>query len=128
MPSASRFSPLRFHLTIALVLAIGGALSLWWLVGARNTWSHWLLAWLAAINVVAFGYFGFDKMRSQQQGRRVPELVLHALSAAGGSFGAYAAMELFRHKTVKGRFRILFWCTATVQTLLLVWAAKLAWW
>ena len=58
----------------------------------------------------------------------VPEMILHGLVAVGGSVGAYTAMEVFRHKTVKGRFRILFWCLVALQVVLIAWLVKLAWW
>ena len=94
-----------------------------------NAWPRWLVCWLIAINVVAVLYFGFDKHRSRTSGAgRVPETVLHGLAAAGGSLGAYAGMQFFRHKTVKGPFRILFWGIVILQAALLIWLAKLAWW
>jgi uncharacterized membrane protein YsdA (DUF1294 family) len=128
MASASRFSPVRFHGAVALCLAVAGAVALWWLLGAQHSWPRWIVAWLGAVNVVAFGYFGYDKARARQLGRRVPEVVLHGLSGIGGSPGAYAAMQLFRHKTIKGPFRILFWAIVILQTSLLVWLAKITWW
>src|SRR5205085_951689 len=71
----------------------------------RWDWTDWhvLAAWLQAINLTAFGYYAFDKQRAREAGRRVPELVLHGLALLGGSLGAFAAMQLFRHKTIKGR-------------------------
>jgi uncharacterized membrane protein YsdA (DUF1294 family) len=128
MASASRFSPVRFHLVVAMCLASAGAVALWWLLGAQHSWARWIVAWLGAVNVVAFAYYGFDKLRARREGRRVPEAVLHALSVVGGSPGAYAGMQLFRHKTIKGPFRILFWAIVILQTALLVWLAKITWW
>jgi len=129
MFSARRFSPLRLHLIIALSLTCAGTVALWYAFGAINVWPRWLVSWLIAINVVALGYFGFDKQRSRSAtAGRVPEAVLHGLAAAGGSLGAYAGMQLFRHKTLKGPFRILFWGIVILQIALLVWIAKLVWW
>jgi uncharacterized membrane protein YsdA (DUF1294 family) len=96
-------------------------------------WCHeptpvWLGCWLASVNVVTIGYYGFDKARARGSEGRVPELVLHGLSALGGSPGAYLAMSLFRHKTVKGSFRILFWCIVILQASLAAYVAKLLWW
>ncbi len=119
--------PERLHGAMALMIALTLALAL--LVPFRHSfgWYHALAAWLLAINLTAFGYYGFDKGRARQGGRRVPEIVLHGLALAGGSFGAWLAMRTFRHKTVKGRFRLAFWIIVASQVLLLAWVARLVW-
>ncbi len=62
-------------------------------------------------------------MQAGREGRRIPELVLHGLAVAGGSPGAYAGMRWFRHKTVKGRFRLVFWSIVIVQLGVIGWIA-----
>lgn len=115
-------NPRRFHLVLGLVLATAGAGLLWFLMGRQHAVTAWLTAWLVAVNIVAFAYFGFDKAQARNPGgARVPETTLHAFSLAGGSPGAFLAMRLFRHKTMKGRFRILFWCIVVLQTALTAW-------
>jgi uncharacterized membrane protein YsdA (DUF1294 family) len=126
-PEARR-RPFRFHLMLAAFLIVAGTVLLWLGLSRQNDALHWLGCWLVAANVVAFGYYGYDKARARAASSRVPEVVLHVLSAAGGSVGAYAAMHLFRHKTVKGKFRILFWCIVVLQVLLALWVAKMVWW
>jgi uncharacterized membrane protein YsdA (DUF1294 family) len=115
--------PVRRHTLIALVLSLLVAVGV--LLLLRASWSGWhlLLAWLLGVNVTAFGYYGYDKGQAQRGGRRVPELVLHGLALAGGSPAAYAAMRLFRHKTIKGSFRVVFWCIVAVQVVLIAWSA-----
>ena len=81
-----------------------------------------------SINVIAFAYYSYDKSCAESNTRRVPELVLHGLTAAGGSVGASTAMKLFRHKTIKGKFRILFWCIVLLQLALTGWIVKSMWW
>src|SRR5512134_1289026 len=103
--SDSTRSPRGFHLSFALILTGLMTVGLWWLLGAKGSWTVWIMAWLVSINIVAFGYFAFDKNQASNNARRVPELVLHMLSLAGGSPGAFLAMHLFRHKTIKGGFR-----------------------
>jgi uncharacterized membrane protein YsdA (DUF1294 family) len=109
-----------YHGSVALGLSLLGAVGL--LLGFRPalSWAHCLGAWLLSVNVVAFGYYGYDKGQARQSGRRVPEVVLHGLSVAGGSLGAYAGMRLFRHKTIKGSFRLVFWFVVVMQLALLV--------
>jgi uncharacterized membrane protein YsdA (DUF1294 family) len=125
-PSGTR-RPERLHGALALMIALTVALAL--LIPFRHSfsWYHALAAWLLAINLTTFGYYGFDKGRARQGGRRVPEVVLHGLALAGGSFGAWLAMRLFRHKTVKARFRLAFWLIVAFQVLLLAWVARLVW-
>ena len=83
-----------------------------------------LLAWLGAVNPVTFFYYGFDKWRAKNGGWRVPEAALHGLSIVGGSLGAFAGMQWFRHKTIKGRFRILFWGIVLLQAALVALVVK----
>src|SRR4051812_47598494 len=125
---ARRPSPYRVHFAAAAVLAAAGTLAVWSLLSRHNDWAHWLACWLLAVNVVSFGYYGFDKGRARAGARRVPEAVLHTLTAAGGSLGSYAGMRCFRHKTVKGTFRIVFWGIVVLQVLLALALAKRLWW
>jgi uncharacterized membrane protein YsdA (DUF1294 family) len=129
----------RFHALTAATLTLAGALLLWWGLSRRLEVFPLLACWLVAVNVVAFGYYGYDKSRARSAperpeggapawGARVPEVVLHGLTAAGGAAGAYAGMELFRHKTVKGRFRVVFWCVVALQLALIAWVVKRTWW
>ncbi len=119
--------PERFHALVALALTLAG-MGLWlWLF--RHAW-HWyqaLAGWLVAVNLTAFGYYGYDKACARRLARRVPEVVLHGLALAGGSLGAFLAMRLFRHKTIKGRFQFLFWCIVVLQALLAGWIGWLLW-
>src|SRR4051812_45626305 len=104
--SRQRFHPLTFHGGLAFALtAVLAALLLRCLGWPRDGW-RWLGAWLVAVNLIALSYYGFDKFRAQRNGNRVPEIVLHGLVVAGGGLGAFVGMRWFRHKTVKGRFRL----------------------
>lgn len=118
-----RHRTLFFHGSLALVLCASLAAALWLAVSRNWAPLPWLCAWLVAVNVFAFIYYGIDKFQALRQGRRVPELVLHGLAVTGGSPAAYAAMQFFRHKTIKGRFRIVFWFIVLLQAALLFWLA-----
>lgn len=128
MATQTSQNPRRRHFLFAMLLTAGFTFALWWFLSGRWTWAVWLGCWLVAINVVAFAYYGYDKGRAESGASRVPELVLHGLTAAGGSVGAYAAMKIFRHKTIKGKFRILFWCIVLLQLALAGWIVKTMWW
>jgi uncharacterized membrane protein YsdA (DUF1294 family) len=112
-----------------MALAIAGAIAfaIWMLAGTRLPWKPHVLAWLLAVNLTAFFFHGFDKSRAHDIDGRVPELVLHLLAALGGSPGAYAGMEVFRHKTAKGPFRFTFWTIVAVQVVLLGLAIYQGW-
>jgi uncharacterized membrane protein YsdA (DUF1294 family) len=118
----------QFHFLMAAALALAGTLALWFALSRLMDWPHWLGCWLLSVNVVAFGYYGYDKGRARSVASRIPEALLHTLTAAGGSLGAYAGMQLFRHKTIKGKFRILFWCIVALQVSIGFWVVKAVWW
>jgi uncharacterized membrane protein YsdA (DUF1294 family) len=125
-PSWTR-RPENLHGALALMIAVTLTLALLYPFRHSFSWYHALAAWLLAVNLTAFGYYGLDKARARGGARRVPEVVLHGLSLAGGSFGAYLAMRTFRHKTVKGNFRLAFWIIVALQVLLVVWVAHHVW-
>ena len=71
------------------------------------------LAAVALMSTVAFAAYGFDKRRARMDGRRVPEKTLHLMALLGGWPGALMGQRVFRHKTQKISFRIVFWlCVA----------------
>ena len=121
-------TPLRIFGSLALLLAAACTAGLWYALGLPNRTLPWLACWLASVNALAFLFFGLDKWFARSDRLRVPELVLHALSVVGGSPGAFLAMKIFRHKTIKGSFRILFWSIVVVQLLLALWIVKKVWW
>ncbi len=63
------------------------------------------------LNVVTFAVYGFDKAAARKKAQRVPERTLHILAALGGWPGAYMGQRVFRHKTLKHKFRRIFWLT-----------------
>ena len=64
------------------------------------------LCYLLIINLVAFFMMGWDKRQAKKEGaRRTPEKKLFAAAILGGSIGAIAGMQTFRHKTKHWYFR-----------------------
>lgn len=61
------------------------------------------LAVLTALNAIAFVVFAADKDAARRNANRTSERTL-ILLALFGPFGAYSAMNIFRHKTQKFRF------------------------
>jgi uncharacterized membrane protein YsdA (DUF1294 family) len=120
----------RNQMMLALALCAVLTVAAWFqLAGRQNTWQHWLGCWLLAANVVAFAFYALDKWLAQRIViLRVAENVLHTLAGVGGSPAALLAMLIFRHKTVKPSFRILFVCILVVQIALAAYVVKLLWW
>jgi uncharacterized membrane protein YsdA (DUF1294 family) len=116
---ARRMSLQTFHGLVAFGASAALAASVFLLLRLPHRWEHALAAWLLAVNVVAFCYYGFDKWRARRGGLRVPEVVLHGLVFAGGTLGAYAGMRFFRHKTIKASFQFMFWFLVVVQVSLI---------
>ena len=80
----------------------------------------WLVMWVAALSLITFGIYGYDKAQAQNNGPRVPEVVLLLLGLLGGTPGAFIAMRIFHHKTSKQSFQTIFWLTVAVQLVVLV--------
>ncbi len=80
--------------------------------------------YLAVINVTAFLVYGWDKWRARHGGRRVAEIHLLGLAAAGGSVGAWCGSRIFRHKTKKQAFVAAFWIIVAVQIAFLLWIGR----
>ena len=108
-------NPVRRFAIITFALAILGAAVLHFGLGLDV-----VLAWLAAISLVAFLTYGYDKLIAGSGSTRVPERVLLALAFASGTLGALAGMWLFRHKTAKASFRLKFCLVVAAQVVALV--------
>ncbi|MFY9238724.1 MAG: DUF1294 domain-containing protein [Roseovarius sp.] len=63
-----------------------------------------MIAALAALNLLTWFVYRFDKARARIDGQRVPEKRLLALAAYGGWPAAKLAQHHFRHKTRKQPF------------------------
>lgn len=77
------------------------------------------IGYLAGINFAALSLYGYDKAVAGGTRTRVPEAVLHGTALLGGSPAAFAAQLLFRHKTVKPSFQLVFRAIVAAQALLL---------
>jgi uncharacterized membrane protein YsdA (DUF1294 family) len=119
--------PEVFHSLVSLTLTVLIATAFVLLLRWPHTVYYLLLAWLLAINLVTFGYYGYDKGQAGAGRRRVPELVLHALVYLGGTLGGYLGMRFFRHKTIKGPFRLVFWFIVVLQVGVLAALAYRLW-
>ena len=65
-----------------------------------------IVLYLIIINAAGFFLMLKDKRAAIKSAWRIPEATLMGVAAAGGCFGIYWGMMLFRHKTKHPKFRI----------------------
>ncbi len=111
---APGFNPYRRFALLALLLTL---LITFGLLSLFPRWDV-VFAWLIAINIVAFLTLGYDKAIAPTRATRVPEAILLALTALGGSIGAVIGRLLFRHKTQKATFQPAFWLCVILSIVL----------
>jgi uncharacterized membrane protein YsdA (DUF1294 family) len=61
------------------------------------------------ISVAAFAGHWIDKRRAEADRWRTSENTLHLLELLGGWPGAFLAQRIFRHKTAKPGYQVVFW-------------------
>lgn len=63
------------------------------------------------VAMAAFSFFAYrsDKRRAESGMWRVSESTLHLADLLGGWPGGFIAQRLFRHKTSKVSFQVIFW-------------------
>ena len=74
-----------------------------------------IYAYITAINTVTLVIYAYDKWSAGTSRLRCPEWFLHGLAFFGGSPGALIAQRLFRHKTRKLKFQLIYWSLVIVQ-------------
>ena len=105
----SKYEPKRFFFVIAVILVAAVSGLLWWLH------VNVLYAFLGGMSVIAFLFYGYDKRQAVRNRPRIPEVVLHLLALLGGTPGALLGQLVFRHKTKKLSFRIVFLAIVLLQ-------------
>ena len=106
-PSGGNIQHLKLKLVVLLIvcaLPLSGSLSMW-LSGISLV----PLTAYGLVSVLAFFLYWADKRKARADAWRTPENILHAVELAGGWPGALIAQQVFRHKTRKVSFQILFW-------------------
>ena len=64
-----------------------------------------ILCYLLTVNIATFLLYGIDKYKAKKNRWRIPEATLLTVAAIGGSFGAWAGMRVWHHKTMHKKFK-----------------------
>ena len=106
---------LKFKLAMFVLLC---GMPLYGVIALGLRGGSWLaIAAYPLLSLAAFALYGYDKKQARDQGQRVPEKVLHAVEVAGGWPGALVAQQVFRHKTRKVSYQLVFWLIVAVHQL-----------
>lgn len=76
--------------------------------------TNWLIIYGVA-SVACFAGYGLDKRAASQKQWRVSETILLLIGLVGGWPGGIIGQEVFRHKTQKRTFRLLFWMSVAIN-------------
>jgi uncharacterized membrane protein YsdA (DUF1294 family) len=82
---------------------------------------RWVLPFIAALSLLTFVMYYRDKNAAVRGDQRTPENTLHLLALLGGWPGAFLAQRIFRHKSSKAGFQIIFWLTVCVNVSVTGW-------
>ncbi len=80
-----------------------------------------VIALSALLSVAAFVLYRADKSAATRGAWRVSESTLQFVSLLGGWPGALLAQRVYRHKTRKQEFQIVFWAAVVVNCVALAW-------
>lgn len=104
-PARGRLSAFSVIALCVLLAAPGYALSR---LTANIDWR--ILPGVAlAMSIFAFLAYRSDKRRAEAGEWRISEATLHVIALLGGWPGAFVGQRVFRHKTAKLPFQVVFW-------------------
>lgn len=82
---------------------------------------RWFVGFYALMSVLSLSLYGLDKRASVRGGWRTPEARLHLVELLGGWPGALLAQWVFRHKTRKTSFQVVFYLAVAANLGALGW-------
>ena len=82
---------------------------------------QWFAGSYALMSALSFSLYGLDKRAAARGGRRTPEARLHFFELLGGWPGALLAQRVFRHKTRKRSFLVVFYVAVVANLAALAW-------
>jgi uncharacterized membrane protein YsdA (DUF1294 family)/cold shock CspA family protein len=109
-------------------LAVLGFIGIAFAVALIRPIPYWVWILYLGMSFATFVAYALDKRAAAAEGWRLSEGSLLALGLACGWPGAVIAQQVFRHKTVKMSFQVVFWVTVVVNVVAFVvfsWVASL---
>ncbi|WP_240687523.1 DUF1294 domain-containing protein [Alcanivorax sp. 24] len=88
---------------------------------ASESERRWFVGFYALMSVLSFSLYGLDRRASVRGGWRTPEARLHLVELLGGWPGALLAQWVFRHKTRKTSFQVVFYLVVAANLGALGW-------
>ncbi|WP_394558242.1 DUF1294 domain-containing protein [Aquipseudomonas alcaligenes] len=98
-----------------LVLAALCVLPLWGSLALLAQGVVWVLLAYPLVSLFSFCQYWLDKQSAQKGRWRTPENSLHIAELVGGWPGALVAQQVFRHKTRKASFQLVFWAIVVLH-------------
>lgn len=102
-----------------LFLMVMSALALFEIIPA------WVAASYVGFSALSYLAYGYDKKKARLGMWRTAEATLHVLDIFCGWPGGLAGQQVFRHKTRKWTFQIVFWITVIAHCAYWIWAVSL---
>ena len=107
-PSASRFKRIAITFACLFLTAIG-------IAALMKFISPWIAAAYAGASLISLIAYGWDKSKAKRGVWRTAEITLHFFDLFGDWPGGLIAQQLYRHKTRKLWFQIIFWLSVAVH-------------
>ena len=82
---------------------------------------RWFVGFYALMSAISFSLYGLDKRASTRGAWRTSEARLHLVELLGGWPGALLAQRVFRHKTRKTSFLVMFYVAVVANLAALAW-------
>lgn len=98
-----------------LILAGLCLLPIWGSLALLGQGMFWVALAYPLVSLFSFCQYWLDKQHAQKGRWRTPENSLHIAELLGGWPGALVAQQVFRHKTRKASFQLVFWAIVTLH-------------
>jgi uncharacterized membrane protein YsdA (DUF1294 family) len=86
------------------IIPLGGAINLHLTINDSLP-----LQWYMSLSLLSFCLYFLDKYRALSSGWRIRENTLLLIDLLGGWPGGYLSQQIWRHKTHKRSFQVVFW-------------------
>ena len=117
-PKASRRTDaagIRDLLLKLLIMAALCLLPIWGSLALLGQGMFWVALAYPLVSLFSFCQYWLDKQHAQKGRWRTPENSLHIAELLGGWPGALVAQQVFRHKTRKASFQLVFWAIVALH-------------